>query len=165
MSAVLSELNSRWNALPPRTRTLASVAGTLVLVFVLYSAVWRPLQRDLQSLRTSVPAQVEQLAWMRMQVPIAQALKSKHFASGDSLMQSIEQTAAAQGVRPQITRMDSEGAAGVRVTLENISFNAMASWLADLHTNYGVIVDDAVVEARPAAGIVNARIRLRAGGA
>ena len=165
MSAVLNELRSRWSALPQRTRSLALAASALVLVFVLWSAVWRPLQRDLQSLRTSVPRQTEQLEWMRAQVPTAQALKAKSFTTGDNVMQTIEQTATTQNVRSYITRMDAEGPGGIRVTLENVPFNAMVSWLSDLHGNYGAMIDDATVEARPASGLVNARIRLRSGGA
>ncbi|HKQ29782.1 MAG TPA: type II secretion system protein M [Burkholderiales bacterium] len=165
MSAVLSEIGSRWSALPSRTRTLAIGAGVLILMFVLYSAVWRPLQNDLKNLRASVPGQTEQLEWMRAQAPVANALKAKSIAGGDNLMQTIEQTATTQNLRSYIARIDSEGPAGVRITLENVSFNAMVSWLSDLHTNYGAMVDDATVEARPASGLVNARIRLRAGGA
>jgi general secretion pathway protein M len=165
MSAVLNELNSRWSALPPRTRTLAIAAGALILAFLLYSAAWRPLQKDLQSLRASVPNQVEQLEWMRAQAPIASALRAKNFTTGDNIMQTVEQTAVTQGIRPYIARFDAEGAGSVRVTLENAPFNTMVSWLSDLHTNYGAMIDDATVESRPASGLVNARIRLRTGGA
>lgn len=162
---MLSALNGRWIALPPRTRTLAIGAATLLAAFILYSAVWRPLQKDLQSLRTSVPNQAEQLEWMRTQAPIAKGLKAKNFSNSDNIMQTVEQTAVTQGVRPYINRIDTEGTASVRVTLENVPFNTMVSWLSDLHTNFGTMVDDATIESRPTSGVVNARIRLRTGGA
>jgi general secretion pathway protein M len=165
MSAVLSELGSRWTALPERTRLLAIIAGTLVIVMLLYSSFWRPLQRDLANLRTTVPTQTEQLEWMRAQEPAAKALRGKSVATGGNIMQTVEQTATTQNIRSFITRMDAEGNGGVRVTLEAVPFNGMVSWLSEIQMNYGVTVDDARIESRPTAGVVNAQLRLRTGGA
>jgi type II secretory pathway component PulM len=162
--SALADLNSRWTALPPRTRTLAVIAGVFALGALIYLAAWRPLQKDLQRLRASVPSETEQLEWMRAHVDMAKALRAKSGATRGNLVTSIEQTANARGLRSAITRIDAEGTSGARVTLESVSFNALVSWLSELHSNYGAAADDVTIEAKSATGTVNARIRLRTGG-
>jgi general secretion pathway protein M len=150
--------------LPSRTRVLATVGAVVVISALLYSAVWRPLQKDLQNLRTSVPSETEQLEWMRAQEPAAKALRAKRVANNGNLIMSLEQTATARGLRSAITRIDAEGNNSARVTLESVSFNALVDWLSELQSRYGAVADEAAIEAKATAGAVNARIRLRTGG-
>lgn len=165
MSALLADLNGRWTALPSRTRALAAIGGAVVLAALLYTVAWRPLQKDLQRLRASVPSETEQLEWMREQVPTAKALRAKTVSGGGNLVTSLERTATARGLRSAITRIDAESSTGARVTIESAPFNALVDWLSELQSSYGAVVDDATIEAKPTAGTVNARLRLRTGGA
>lgn len=161
----MSELRERWNALPPRTRQLVLV-GTIVIAFVLLvTAVWMPLQKDLARLRAAVPHETGQLNWMRAQAPLAKTTRARVVTSSGSLTSTIEQSAATHGVRSYITKIEQEGNAGARVTIEAIPFNTLVLWMTDVQAAQGAVIEDAAIDAHATAGVVNARLRLRAGGA
>lgn len=164
MNELLANLTNRWNALPPRTRVLA-VAGTIVVGFALvYAAVWMPLQKDLKRLRASVPGAAAQLQWMRNQAPLARAARARAVTSSGSITSAIEQSAASHGVRTFVSRIEQEGNAGARVTLDAVPFNTLVTWAADLQATHGAVIEDATIDAHQTPGLVNARLRLRSAG-
>ncbi len=162
---MMAELNSRWNALPERTRQLALVAIIVLGAILLYTTVWSPLQHDLDRLRSNVPREAEQLNWMREQAPTAKALRAKTTSSTGALIPTLDQSATTHGVRAFISKLESEGATGARVTLEAAPFNALITWISELQAAQGLVIEEATIEAHPTPGLVNARLRLRTGGA
>lgn len=165
MNDALTNLKSQWSALPARSRTLALAGAVVVGVALLYTAVWSPLQKDLQRLRANVPRETGELAWMRGQAPLAKSARARAVSSSGALAAAVEQSAAAHGVRPYITKIEPEGNAGARLTIDAIPFNTFVTWLADLQATQGAVVEDASIEAHATPGLVNARLRLRSGGA
>lgn len=162
---MMDELKNHWNALPARTRQLLVIGGIVVGVALLYSATWLPLQRDLARLRVDVPRETEQLNWMRTQAPTAKAMRARMSASTGPVIPSVEQSANTHGVRSHVTKIDAEGSNGARVTLDAVPFNALIMWISELQATQGLVVDDATIDATATPGIVNARLRLRTGGA
>jgi general secretion pathway protein M len=78
-----------------------------------------------------------------------------------SLLPTIEQSAAAHGLRAAFTRLEPEGANGVRIQVEGAPFNALIGWLADTQKQYAVRTEQATIEAHAMPGTVNARLVLR----
>jgi general secretion pathway protein M len=151
-------------SLPSRTRALAVTCAIVIVAALLYMIGWRPMQKELQTLRASVPAETEQLQWMRDQLPEAKALRAKSVATSGNFVSSLERSATGRGLRSAITRIDAEGGNAARVTLESVSFNALVNWLSELQSSFGTVVDDATIELKT-PGTVNAKLRLRTGGA
>ncbi len=164
MSGLLADLSAQWNALPARTRQLAVAGGVVAALLLLYTIAWSPLQKDLARLRTSVPRETEQLGWMRAQAPMAKALRARAVGTSGALIPTIEQSATGYGVRAFITKLETEGSAGARVTLEAVPFNSLVTWISELQAAHGLVIEEATVEAHATPGIVNARLRLRTGG-
>ena len=156
-----------WRGLQPRERLLISVAGGFVLLASLYGFLWSPLQRELARLRVEVPKAAEQVQWMRSQTGRIKQLRTAAPTQMNTggLLSYIEQSATAYNIKQNIKRVEPDGANGARVTLDGVSFNSLVNWLANLHKQGAVRVENATFEAQPAPGTVNARLLLRAAGA
>lgn len=153
---------SWWQGLAPRERQLLAVGGAVLLFFILYALLWAPMQRQLTRLRVTVPQDAAKLAQMRMQAQQIQQLKARVPANANrgSLLSVLEQSATTRGLRQQISRMEPDGQTGARVFFEEVGFDTLISWIAELQSQ-GIRVENVTVSRRPAAGIVNARLLLR----
>lgn len=155
-----------WRGLQPRERLLVGGAGAFLLVVLVYTLAWSPLQKNLQQLRAAVPKEHEQLVWMRAQAAQTQRLRSASPAAKASggLLSFIEQSAQAYGVKAGLKRVEPDGANGARVALDAVPFNSLVGWLANLQKQGAVRVENATVEPLPSSGLVNARLVLRGSG-
>ncbi|MGC2517509.1 MAG: type II secretion system protein M [Burkholderiales bacterium] len=161
-----ARLRDAWQRMAARERRLVTAALLLVTVVIAHGLLWSPLQKELSRLRDSVPEERTQLAWMRAEAgrlrksgPRAPAQPAARDA-----VSTVEQTAAAQGIRTQITHIEAESGSGAQVTFEAVPFNALITWLAELQDRHGLHVDGATLDSHTVSGTVNARIRLRSGG-
>jgi len=162
---IVDQLLIRWRELMPRERLLIAGGGVLLLVVIVYAALWLPLRHDLARMRASVPLERGQLDLMRQQAQLVQRLRSSRTrgASSGNLLTLVEQTSVSQGLKQAITRLEQDGSNGVRVSLDEVDFNALLSWLDHLQKQ-GARVENATLDARPTAGVVNARLLLRGAG-
>lgn len=154
-----------WRGLQPRERLIVGGGGAALGVLFFYLLLWAPLHRDLARLRTDVPKAAEQLVWMRAQAGRVNQLRAAaptQLKSG-GLLGFVEQSATAFNVKQNIKRIEPEGSNAVRLVVDGVSFNSLVSWLANLHKQGGVRVDNASFEAQSTPGIVNARLLLRIG--
>ena len=152
-----------WDGLSVQERKLVTAVALVIGLFLLYLMLWAPMQRELTRLRVAVPQDRAKLIVMRAQAVQAQQLRAQ-LPSGNrgsgGLLSTIEQTANTRGLRPSIGRIEPEGQTGARVFFDEVGFNELSAWLADLQAQ-GIRVESATLQRRPAAGIVNARILLR----
>jgi general secretion pathway protein M len=158
-----ARLREAWQALAAHERQLASAAVVALGLVLAYVLLWAPLQTDLARLRSSVPEERAQLAWMRAQAEQLRALGPRTAArsgTGDAVS-AIEQSATARGIRAQISHIEADGAKSAQIVLEAVSFNTLIAWLVELQDNHGLLVDNATLDAHATPGTVNARIRLR----
>ena len=160
---MMAELNHRWNALPPPTRRWIIAGAAVIGAILLYAVAWLPLQRDLARLRIHVPLEAEQLNWIRVQAPMAKAMRAKMTSAVGAPIPGLEQSALAHGVRSYVTRLEPEGSAGARVTLEAVPFNALIVWISELQAAQGLVVEEATINAHASPGLVNAQLRFRSG--
>ena len=151
-----------WDGLSAQERKLVTALAAVIGAFLLYLILWAPMQRELTRLRASVPQDRAKLIVMRAQAVQAQQLRAKAPAGtrGGGLLSTIEQSAGTRGLRQSVARIEPEGQTGARVFFDEVSFNELVAWLADLQAQ-GIRVESATVQRRPAAGIVNARVLLR----
>jgi type II secretory pathway component PulM len=95
---------------------------------------------------------------------VAQQLRGRARAAAPAnLPSAIEQSAQGAGFRPQIAVNAADGGRSLQVTLDAVAFNSLVTWLTDLRQSFGVVVEEATFDAQATPGIVNVRLRLRAG--
>lgn len=162
-SVLLNRVRDAWTALSARERQLALFGAAAVGLVVLWLLLWLPLDKEVKRLRSATPEAQAQLQKMRAQAAMIQPLRgrTRSAPAPGSAVSVVEQSATALGLRKQIVKLESDGARGVQIAAEAVSFNSLMAWLNDLRDAYGFQVDNAQIDAHTVAGTVNARIRLR----
>lgn len=162
--AFLEPYLARWRQLEVRERRLVAWGGAALVLFLIYALFWAPMRADLERLRASVPQNQTKLALMRAQAQEVAQLRARAPSATPSgnLLSTVEQSAMNRGLRQSMSRIEPEGANAARVTFEEVNFNSLVSWLADLQKQ-GVRVENANLQRRPEAGLVSARLVLRGG--
>ncbi|HLQ26188.1 MAG TPA: type II secretion system protein M [Acidiferrobacterales bacterium] len=162
---LLQNYLTRWQSLQPRERFALTIAGVVLLIVVFYLLLWSPIQRDLASLRVTVPQDRAKLTVMRAQaLQVARLRTASAQSPSDNLLSALEQSAATRGLRQYIGRIEPEGANGARVVIEEVNFNNLLTWLVDLQGR-GIRVENAVLQRKSNPGAVSARLLLRSPGA
>ncbi len=59
------QLQQRWHQLNSRERLLVSIAGVVLLICVVYFALWQPLQNGIDQRELQRNAQQDTLSWVR----------------------------------------------------------------------------------------------------
>lgn len=160
---LLNRLRDAWSALSARERSLALYGAAALGLVVLWLLVLLPLGKEADRLRAATPEAQAQLARMRTQAAAIQPLRgrTRTAPAPGTAVAVIDQSATSLGIRKQISRLEADGARGVQIAAEAVSFNSLIAWLNDLRDAYGFQVDSAQIDAHSVAGTVNARLHLR----
>lgn len=162
--AALERVTDAWRSLASRERAVLIGGGIALALLLVYGALWLPMRRDIDRLQKQVPLERTQIANMRLQAAQTQQLRGRASTAltTGTLTTAVEQSVAAQGLKPHLTRLEADGANAVRVAFDAVPFNTLVSWLATLQRDRGVRVDDAAMQRHTTPGTVNARLLLRA---
>jgi len=165
MNELYQRVLNYWRGLGARERAVLAAGGIVATVLLAYGLVWAPLQRNLNELRASVPKEYEQLQWMRAQAARVKILRSSAPAmQSNGILSFVEQSAQSYNIRPYIKRNELVGTNSARLAIDEVPFNSLVEWLANLQKQGGVRIENADFESLPAPGLVNARLLLRAAG-
>jgi general secretion pathway protein M len=155
--------------LEPRERLLLAIGTAALVLFLLFVLVLLPLRVGYNKLQTSVVEQRDTMQWMQQSARQVKQLQAGRGTAtrnlgGRSLLAVTDSTARAGGLGTALKRIEPEGGSGVRVWLDGASFDDLVKWLGTLSNSHGVDVSTATMERSEAAGRVNARLTLQAGG-
>ena len=157
-------MNAWWESLVERERWLIIVAVLVGGGGGLYLLGWEPFYKHLVSLRQSVAEERIQMAWMVQAQGEARALlgaaSTDRKRSGESLLAMVDRSARAAGMGAGLKRVEPEGKDKVRVWMDDIAFDGLIPWLADLNKTQGVTPESLVVDRQSTTGRVNVRLVL-----
>jgi len=153
--------------LEPRERVLVYAAAAIVGVILVYAIFIQPLYSKYDQLVDSVEQQRETVQWMQQNAVTIRQLKGAGTAAGEglagrSLLSVADSEARSARLGPALKRVEPEGSDAVRVWLDGASFDELVAWLEVMSSRYGADVDTITLERAEAAGVVNARLTLRA---
>lgn len=153
--------------LEPRERVLVYAAAAVIGVLLVYSLFIQPLYSKYDKLVDSVDQQRETVQWMQQNAVTIRQLKGAGPAAGQglagrSLLSVADSEARSARLGPALKRVEPEGSDAVRVWLDGASFDELVGWLEVMSSRYGADVDTITLERAEAAGLVNARLTLRA---
>jgi len=153
--------------LEPRERMLVYAAAVVVGVILVYAIFIQPLYSKYDKLVDSVDQQRETVQWMQQNAVTIRQLKGAGPAAGQglagrSLLSVADSEARSARLGPALKRVEPEGSDAVRVWLDGASFDELVGWLDVMSSRYGADVDTITLERAEAAGLVNARLTLRA---
>ena len=161
LASRLAPLRARFDALQPREQTLVSSAAVLLVIALLYSAIWQPLSRSRKQLAEDLEAArnvATQLAQAELDVRFAAPQNVPVVGADVSLLTAVDQAAKSGTLKKPPTRLQPDGENAARIWLEDVEFEVLMRWLLELQTRYGVTLDVVDIEKRETAGLVNARI-------
>jgi general secretion pathway protein M len=153
--------------LDPQERLLVYGAAAILAVLMLYVVLLHPFHSSYDKLRDGVEERRATLQWMQESALKVKQLKGANPAAGKgmegrSLLSVTDDAARAAGLGPALKRVEPDGSTGVRVWLENASFDSVIGWLDVMASRYGVDVDSASMERTETRGRINTRLNLQA---
>jgi general secretion pathway protein M len=161
----LQQLKQWFYSLPPKEQWLVSGTGILIVITLFYLIIWEPVHLNLETEKQKQQTQKEILIWMQRAAMEADALQASGIKStirdkDKPVTLVIEQTILNAGLKPSVTKIESSGNDGARVTLNEASFNQVLVWLNTIATYNGIQVTSANIERASSPGRANARLTL-----
>lgn len=169
MKPFLESLKARWAALSERDRRVLGGGGLVLAAILAWLLVWEPLARA-RSARESALAEARTLAGLLETLAVetqrgGPARSSATLGAGQSLLSVVDQSRRTSAIQKPPSRLQPDGETTVRIWFEDIPYDALVRWLGELQVRYGVRVDSADIERKPAPGTVDARLTLMRGAA
>lgn len=160
------QLQQRWHQLNSRERLLVSIAGVVLLICVIYFALWQPLQKGIEQRELQRNAQQETLTWVRENTGryLALSEQSQRSAAASATQASdLPRIVAEQARRLQLNvgRMSPEGEALV-VVMNDVPFNQVLALIDALQRQAGITIEQLDITSAATPGNVHVR-RLRVG--
>ena len=150
-----------WTARSPRERDVLAWAGAGIAAVLLFAFAWLPMERTRARLAAELPQLRASLAEMRAQAAEAKALRAqpaRDAAPGTTLPTLVSSGTLAQGIPgARVAALDARRAS---FAVDDASWARLVEWLHWAGTAHGLAVEEATVEALPAAGRVRATLVL-----
>ena len=158
-------MKEQWQQLSLREKRLVVITAFVVVVSLVYFMIWQPLQNGIETSRVRVSAQTNTLQKIRDQAAEARQLRTnkshRSNRGGGSLLVIIERTAQQKNLKSSLQKVQPEGQDGVRVWIENASFDQLIDWLDQLENKNTIYVSEIYIERQKEPGRINSRILLR----
>ncbi|MEN7344074.1 MAG: type II secretion system protein GspM [Pseudomonadota bacterium] len=145
--------------LQARERMLVSLGSLVVIATVLYVAIWEPIQTGHAIASEDVARKSDLVARARAMAPVSGASNTPK-TSNSSLVVTVSNSAYANGLANAYRNSSPIGNNGLRVALENASFDTLVVWLAALEREHGIAIESSSVTRRRDVGRVDASIVL-----
>ena len=155
-----------WENLQTRERYMVLVASTLVVLTILYYAIWSPITSSRDSKETRVDAKRDTVVWMltkKQEVEHLKRINPNLFnPSNDSrsLLAIVDTGAKQMGIRPAIKRIEPKGDDSVQLWLEDIAFDYLIVLLGELERRNNISVADASFNRSENIGKVTGKVTL-----
>lgn len=153
-----------FETLSQREKLLVSGAAILLVVAIVMIGAFRPLALSRQRLagqlteKQAVLADIERVATRvgRLSGPAA----PQAAASGESLVVLIDRTTRSRGLGAYLKRNEPDGATSIRLRFENVPFDDLVAWLAEIQSTSAIGVTSANADPATGVGRVNVNLQL-----
>ncbi len=152
-----------WRARSERERTILGWAGAGVAFLLVVAFAWLPLERERTRIAAALPALRASVATMRAEAAEVKSLRempARGAGTAAPVATLVASGALAQGLPgARFTALDARR---IRVAADDASWTRLVEWIAAAGPAHGLSVEEATVEALPAAGRVRADLVLAA---
>ena len=155
-----------FDSLEARERNFVSVGGIAVVLTLLYSLGWAPLDEKHNHLKADVANWQRSLADLR---PLRTAKSSGGQTQTVAILGSqqtpiiiVDHSLRSRGLEQYRRRSQPTAGDGIRVEFENVAFDELVLWLGDLSEQYAMHVQAGSfsTSAQAASGRINATLTL-----
>ncbi len=157
-------MNDWFESLEPRERLMVAAAGVCVAFALFWFAIWAPLDRSQEELRSRVDNWQTSIAELRPLIGTIQAGGSAPDVANrtQSLVVIVDNTLRARNLYSALQRSQPTANDGIRVEFENAVFDDLVLWLGELGSQFGLQVESASISIASGGerGRVNASVSL-----
>lgn len=150
-----------WQQLNMREQRLVMTMSAAVIVFILYSLIWQPLNEGIVKAQQKLDRQQALLSWVQENTAKYQSSKVGGNAKGSSGSLSSIINRTARNANIVVTRIQPQGD-DIQVWVDEVSFEQLLQWLERLTNNDGLLVKSIDLDGLDKPGTVRVR-RLQLG--
>lgn len=161
MKQYWTRLNDWLAQLEPRERLVVLAGAVVLAVMILFLGIWEPLARA----HTSREAALDNAHMIAGKLEVAgAALQNARRGGGTntavSLISAVAQSSKSPILGKEPTRTQPDGDKSVSLWIDDVAFDSLVRWLADLEQRYGIVAVSADVQRQSGSGLVNAHVTL-----
>lgn len=156
----MSAWREAWQRRSPGERTALAWGAGIVLLLVLATLVWLPLERTRARLARELPALRASVAALERDAQEVQRLRAMPPVAPAAALPLSALAANASLAGASVTVLDARR---VRVTGADVGFTALLDWLRGAQASHGLRVETARIDALPARGRVKVELTLAKG--
>ena len=155
-----------FTGLEQREQIFVAGGAVVVLIAVLYSLVWVPLDTGHKALAEDVAVWQRSLADLKplkgQQPATASGNATVIAGANQTPVVIVDQTLRARGLDRALKRSQPTTSNGIRVEFENVAFDDLVLWLGDLSSQYAMQVSSGSMStsSQSAPGRINATFTL-----
>jgi general secretion pathway protein M len=155
-----------WDTLQSRERYMVLAAAAVVVLAIVYLAIWSPIATGRDNKQKRVEAKQETVIWMSQKKQEVEHLKRinpnmfNRASDGRSLLAIVDTGAKQMGIRPAITRIEPKGENSVQIWLEDMAFDYLIVLLGELDRRNHIEVADASFDRSDQIGKVSGKVTL-----
>lgn len=163
----VTRLLARYEQLPRRDQQALKLLLLALVAGFLYFGIWRPAASFHDQAQASRENAESLLLWMQENRQDIRQLAAaggggsqsgSRIQDGRGLMTVVTRTAGEAGLSLQ--RFEPSGDSAIRIWLDNVPFNQVATWIENLSSEYGIVIDQAALDRQSEPGIVSVRMTL-----
>jgi general secretion pathway protein M len=144
-----------WQQLNLREQKLVASMSVVIAIFILYSAIWQPINSNLAKTKKKLERQQQLLIWVEENTArYKQASIAGQTSSNASLTSIVNRTANQQKI--SIARMQPQSK-DLQVWIDEVSFSDLLQWLALLSNREGLQVKNIDISNTEKSGVVRVR--------
>lgn len=155
--------------LEQREQIFVAGGAVVVLIALVYSLVWVPLDTGQKAMAQEVAVWQRSLAELKplkgLQPASGNGQASVNAGANQTPVVIVDQTLRARGLDRALKRSQPTTSNGIRVEFENVAFDDLVLWLGDLSAQYGMQVTSGSMStsSQSAPGRINATFTLERG--
>jgi len=164
-NSIILDLQKQYEMLPVRDRSILKVFSVILVLCIIYFAMWVPANEYMENARQDVEQNTKLLLLVKQNKALLSALSrttgpsaGTKKLSSQQLVSSVTNLAKKNGVN--LKRFEPSGDKKIKVWVDNASFDKMITWLAALKKSLNIVVEQISVEKDDAAGQVSSRLTL-----
>lgn len=163
-SSVYLNAQRQLEMLPSRDRMALKVLAITLVLLILFFAVWQPALAYMKDQESMLDQRVALLKLVRENSAVLAAMSKaggnaqQPTLSSQQLVSSVTNMAQRQGVA--LKRFEPSGENELKVWVDDVAFDKVVTWLAELKARLGVRVEQISVEKQEQPGLVSARLTL-----
>lgn len=151
--------------LESRERNLVVIAAVMLALAIPYQFIWKPFSESLENTSVRVKSQRNQLAKMQQQASEIRQLQGAGTViaqPGRQFLNNLINTAAKKNGLTNALNIKADSEDNLRVSMDNVPFDNVMTWLDQLISNSGIIVSKLTVDRQPTVGRVNVSVYMEA---